>query len=84
MRQLDNLPIDAGGGWCQAVIMVPSQNEATILATRRLYSPLKFCLPRRCCFFAPDGCMTSQDRLYHLYLLQDQDSLFAFIGREMA
>ena len=43
MRQLGNLPIAAGGGWCQAVIMVPSQNEPTILATRRLYSPLKFC-----------------------------------------
>ena len=42
LRQLDGLLMEAGGGWCSAVIMVPSLNKAPILATGRLHGPLKF------------------------------------------
>ena len=34
--------MEAGGGWCSTVIMVPPLKKATILATGRLHGPLKF------------------------------------------
>ena len=41
-KQLDGLFLEAGGGWCSTVIMVPSLKKAPILATGRLHGPLEF------------------------------------------